>query len=208
MKKRSEHGQKTVNRERRGSATPTPIDNSAHMLQRTDMNKRIGMLVGPEFEDLEFWVVYMRLQEEGAELRIIGEKQGITYKSKSGGLSATAQIGSQQAQSDQFDALCVPGGWAPDKIRRDANVLRLVRHMNDESKLLGFICHAGWVAASAGIVAGRRVTGSLGIKDDMVNAGARWVDEPAFRDGNLVWGRVVADIPDYCRALVEAIRDT
>lgn len=172
------------------------------------MNKRVGMLVGPEFEDLEFWVVYMRLQEEGAEPRIIGESRGKTYTGKSGGLSAVAELGSDAAKSGDFDALCVPGGWAPDKIRRDSRVLNLVREMNDQSKILGFICHAGWVAASAGIVAGRRAAGSLGIKDDMINAGARWVDEPAFQDGNLVWGRVVADIPHYCRVLVQALKDS
>ena len=104
-----------------------------------------------------------------------------------------------------MDALLVPGGWAPDKLRRDPNVLRLVREMNAAGKVLGFICHAGWVAASAGIVKGKRVTGSMGIKDDMENAGAEWVDKPAFRDGNLVWGRVVADIPAYCSELVKAL---
>ena len=181
------------------------LDNSPRIPHSNPMNKRIGMLVGPEFEDLEFWVVYMRLQEEGAELQIIGETKGSVYKSKSGGLIAEAEIDSAAVKSADFDALCIPGGWAPDKIRRDANVLRLVRDMHAESKILGFICHAGWVAASAGIAANRRVTGSLGIKDDMINAGARWVDEPAFQDGNLVWGRVVADIPHYCRALVNAL---
>jgi protease I len=113
----------------------------------------------------------------------------------------------REAKVDEFDALLVPGGWAPDKLRRDPNILQLVREMNARGKVLGFICHAGWVAASAGICKGKRATGSSGIKDDMENAGATWVDEPAFREGNLVWGRVVADIPDYCRELIEALSD-
>jgi protease I len=101
--------------------------------------------------------------------------------------------------------LLVPGGWAPDKLRRDKRILNLVQDLNDQAKILGFICHAGWVAASAGICKGIRATGSTGIKDDMENAGAKWVDKPAFRDGNLVWGRVVEDIPEYCRELINAL---
>jgi protease I len=167
--------------------------------------KTIGILVGPGYEDLEFWVPYMRMQEDGAEVKVIGTKAGGIYSSKSGGLSVESQIAANDITANQLDALLVPGGWAPDKLRRDKNILQLVQHMNAQEKILGFICHAGWVAASADICKGKRVTGSTGIKDDMQNAGAIWVDEPAFREGNLVWGRVVADIPDYCRELIAAL---
>jgi protease I len=167
--------------------------------------KTIGILVGPGYEDLEFWVPLMRMQEEGAQVMVIGSKSDETYLGKSGGIAAQSQFAAGQVTADQLDALLVPGGWAPDKLRRDADILRLVRDMNTQGKILGFICHAGWVAASAGICSGRRVTGSTGIKDDMQNAGAEWVDEPALRDGNLIWGRVVADIPDYCRELIRAL---
>ena len=167
--------------------------------------KSIGILVGPGYEDLEFWVPYMRMIEEGAEVRVIGSRAGEIYTSKSGGLTVESQSAASDLDADQLDAMLVPGGWAPDKLRRDSNVLQLVREMNAQNKILGFICHAGWVAASAGICKGKRATGSTGIRDDMQNAGAIWVDEPAFRDGNLVWGRVVADIPDYCRELIEAL---
>ena len=119
--------------------------------------------------------------------------------------ASEATWAAHEVAADRLDALLVPGGWAPDKLRRDPNVLQLVREMNAAGKVMGFICHAGWVAASAGIVRGKRVTGSKGIKDDMENAGAVWVDEPAFREGNLVWGRVVADIPDYCRELIKVL---
>ncbi|KPJ76627.1 MAG: glutamine amidotransferase [Deltaproteobacteria bacterium SG8_13] len=167
--------------------------------------KTVGILVGPGYEDLEYWVPCMRMKEEGAQVRVIGTQAGKTYASKSGGLTAESEVAVGQIAADRLDALIVPGGWAPDKLRRDANILQLVREMNDRGKILGFICHAGWVAASAGICKGKKATGSTGIKDDMENAGATWVDEPAFREGNLVWGRVVADIPDFCRLLVEAL---
>ena len=167
--------------------------------------KTIGILVDNGFEDLEFWVPLMRMQEEGASVKVIGTEAGQTYQSKSGGLSAQSEVASSQVSANQIDALLVPGGWAPDKLRRDPNILKLVQDLNDQGKIMGFICHAGWVAASAKICVGRRVTGTTGIKDDMENAGAIWVDEPAFREENLIWGRVVADIPDYCRELVQAI---
>jgi protease I len=167
--------------------------------------KTIGILVAAAYEDLEFWVPYMRMIEAGAEVKIISARSGEEYVSKSKGLTAKSDLGAHEITADRLDALLVPGGWAPDRLRRNQNVLQLVRDMSSAGKILGFICHAGWVAASAGIVKGRRVTGSRGIKDDMENAGAVWVDEPAFREGNLVWGRVVADIPDYCRELIKAL---
>ena len=167
--------------------------------------KTIGILVGPGYEELEFWVPYMRMQEEGAEVWVIGTKAGEIYTGKSGGLTVESHTAAKEITADQLDALLVPGGWAPDKLRRDRNILQLVQNMNAQDKILGFICHAGWVAASAGICKGKRVTGSTGIKDDLENTGAIWVDEPALREGNLVWGRVVADIPDYCRELIAAL---
>ena len=169
--------------------------------------KTIGILVAAAYEDLEFWVPYMRMIEAGAEVIIISATGGTEYISKSKGLTVRSDLGAQDVTAARLDALLVPGGWAPDKLRRDPNVLQLVKEMNAAGKVLGFICHAGWVAASAGIVKGKRVTGSKGIKDDMENAGAVWVDEPAFREGNLVWGRVVADIPNYCRELIKVLSE-
>jgi len=170
-------------------------------------NKRIGMLVAPGFEDLEFWAVYIRVREEGAPIHVMGLKKGETYKSKSGGLKATADYGPGDLSEKDLDALLVPGGWAPDQLRRVSDYIKLIREMDQAGKMLGFICHAGWLAASAGILKGRKATGSLGIKDDLENAGATWVDLPAFREGNLIWGRVVADIPDYNRELIQALSD-
>lgn len=167
--------------------------------------KKIAYLVGPGFEDLEFWVPFMRLQEEGAEVVAVGLKAGEVYKSKHGCLTATADVAAGDVSVDDFDAVVIPGGWAPDKIRRYDGVKNLVRGMDEQGKIVGMICHAGLVGISAGIVGGHQATGSLGIKDDIENAGGTWADAPAFRDGNQVWGRVVADIPDFCRELVDAI---
>ncbi|WP_411964438.1 type 1 glutamine amidotransferase domain-containing protein [Haloferax sp. YSMS24] len=170
-------------------------------------DKRIAMLVGPGFEDLEFWAVYMRMKEEGAQVDVVGMDAGVEYTGKSGGLTAETELAAGEVDPAAVDAVLVPGGWTPDKIRRDQSVLDLVRDVYEDDKIIGLICHAGLVGISAGIVEGSDATGSLGIKDDLINAGATWVDEPAFRDGNIVWGRVVKDIPDYCRVLVDALAE-
>lgn len=167
--------------------------------------KRVAILLEEGFEDLEFWVPLMRMQEEGAAVTVVGLAAGKVVKSKTGGLTAAADVAAADVQASNFDGLIVPGGWAPDKLRRYPAVTTLVREVYEQGKIVGMICHAGLVGISAGIVAGHRSTGSLGIKDDLLNAGATWVDEPALRDGNLVWGRVVPDIPYFCRELVAAL---
>ncbi|HKY83437.1 MAG TPA: type 1 glutamine amidotransferase domain-containing protein [Anaerolineales bacterium] len=167
--------------------------------------KRICILVEEGFEDLEFWVPLMRMEEEGAQVTVVGPKAGKVVHSKSGGLTASSDREAAEVSPDDFDGIIVPGGWAPDKLRRSSAVTGLVRALSDQGKPVAMICHAGLVGISAGIVAGHRATGSLGIRDDLVNAGATWVDQPAFRDGNLVWGRVVPDIPSFCRELVAAL---
>ena len=169
--------------------------------------KRIAVLVDDGFEDLEFWVPLMRMEEGGASVAVVGTKVGRVVHSKSGGLTALIDMDAAQVSADAFDAVIVPGGWAPDKLRRSEAVVRLVRSMYDDGKIVAMICHAGLVGISAGIVKGHRATGSLGIRDDLVNAGAAWVDAPAFRDGSLVWGRVVPDIPAFCRELVAALEE-
>jgi protease I len=169
--------------------------------------KKIAFLIGPGFEDLEFWVVYMRLIEEGAQVTVVGTKAGETHISKHGGLTAKSEVAAADVSPDQFDALVVPGGWAPDNIRRSDAIKSLVKGVYDQGKIVGMICHAGLVGISARIVPGHRATGSLGIKDDLESAGATWVDAPAFRSANIVWGRVVEDIPDFCRELVAALAE-
>jgi protease I len=165
--------------------------------------KTIAILVAEGVEDLEYYVPLMRLQEEGATVLTAAlELKPIKGKN---GLVITPDTKIDALKADDLFAVILPGGWAPDKLRRYVAVTDLVRQMDAAQKPIAIICHGGLVAISAGIVKGHRATGSLGIKDDLVNAGATWVDEAAFRDGNQVWGRVVADIPVFCRELMQLL---
>ena len=167
--------------------------------------KKVAVLLAEGFEDLEYWVTLMRLQEEGAEVDTVGpNKYEVSGKNA---LTAQAEATADEVDAETFDGIVIPGGWAPDKLRRYPEITSLVKTVHERGKTVGIICHGGLVAISAGIVAGARATGSLGVKDDLVNAGATWADEAAFRDGNLVWGRVVADIPAFNRELVAALAD-
>jgi len=168
--------------------------------------KTIATLVAEGVEDLEYCVPMMRLQEEGARVLTAGlDMKSIHGKN---GLAITPDSTIESLKASDLYALIVPGGWAPDKLRRYDAVKNLIKEMDSAGKVVAIICHGGLAAISAGIIKqGQRATGSLGIKDDLVNAGAVWVDEAAFREGNQVWGRVVADIPDFCRELVKALTE-
>ncbi len=167
--------------------------------------KKVVVLVAEGFEDLEYWVTVMRLREEGAEVISVGpDTEPVSGKNA---LEARADVTADGVDAGGLDGIVIPGGWAPDKLRRYPEITGLVKAVHERGKTVGIICHGGLVAISAGILEGARATGSLGIKDDVVNAGATWVDKPAFREDNLVWGRVVADIPDFCRELVAALAD-
>lgn len=162
------------------------------------------MLVAEGVEDYEYFVPMMRLQEEGAQVLTAAlELKPIKGKN---GLTITPDTLIESLNADELFSIVIPGGWAPDKLRRYDAVKNLVKKMDDAKKIVGIICHGGSTAVSAGIIKkGQRVTGSTGIKDDLVNVGGVWVDEAAFREGNQVWGRVVADIPDFNRELVKAL---
>jgi protease I len=167
-------------------------------------NMTIATLIADGVEDLEYYVPLMRLQEEGAKVL----SAGLQLKPVRGknALVIVPDTTIEDLKSSDLFALILPGGWAPDKLRRSDTVKKLVKEMNDAKKIVGIICHGGSVAISAGIIKnGQRVTGSTGIKDDLENVGGVWTDEPAFREGNQVWGRVVADIPDFNRELVKAL---
>lgn len=166
---------------------------------------RVLVLAADGVEDLEYWVTVMRLREEGAVVRTAGLAPG-TVRGKNG-LAVPVEVPVAEVRPDDVDALVIPGGWAPDKLRRSRAVTDLVAAIHAAGKPIAIICHGGLVAISARIVAGRRATGSLGIKDDLENAGATWVDEPAFRDGSLVWGRVVDDIPSFLRQTVACLAE-
>jgi protease I len=164
----------------------------------------VGIFVEKGFEDLEFWVPRMRLEEENANVSVIGTEPETTYEGKHG-LTAHAKRSADQVDGFSLDAVVIPGGWCPDKLRRDEGVLELVRHCYEEGKTIGSICHAGWVPISADVVDGHEATGTTAIRDDLRNAGATWRDEAAFRDDPFVWGRVVKDIPDFCRVLIDTL---
>jgi protease I len=162
---------------------------------------RVAVLVGEGVEDLEYWVTVMRLREAGAAVTAVGTSlEPVRGKN---GLAAQADRLASDVDPSTVDGLVIPGGWMPDKLRRSKVVTELVGQVHRAGKPIGIICHGGLIAISAQIIErGRPATGSLGIRDDLVNAGARWLDEPAFRDGTLVWGRVVDDIPAFERELV------
>jgi len=167
-------------------------------------NKIIATLIAEGVEDLEYYIPLMRLQEEGAKVLSAGmDLKPIRGKN---GLVITPDATIESLKANELFALILPGGWAPDKIRRYDVVKNLVQEMDKANKVIGIICHGGSIAISAGIIKqGQKATGSVGIKDDLLNAGAVWADEAAFREGNQVWGRVVADIPDFNRELIKAL---
>lgn len=167
-------------------------------------NGTVVILIGPEYEDLEVWYPRLRLEEAGYEVRFagIGDK---TYRGKHGyPCTVDCQVGELSAHT--LAGLVAPGGWAPDKLRRDPDVLSLVREVDHAGGMVATICHGPWVLISAGIVRGRRLTSTVGIRDDVINAGAEWVDAPSVIDGNIVSARVPADLPDFGVAMLEVLR--
>ena len=167
--------------------------------------KRVAIRIEDMYNEFEFWYPYYRMKEAGAKVTVIGAGAK-EYHSKAG-LSAPGGTSAESVKAADFDAVIVPGGYAPDRMRRSPAMLKLVHDCFTQGKIVAAICHAGWVLVSAQVLKGKKATCFSSIKDDLVNAGATWVDEPAFRDGNLIWGRVVADIPAFCRELVAALSE-
>ncbi|MFB3881786.1 MAG: type 1 glutamine amidotransferase domain-containing protein [Armatimonadota bacterium] len=163
--------------------------------------RRIALLTADLYEDNELWYPKIRLTEAGAEVRVIGAREGEAYKSKHG-QPVTADLAASQAKPADFDAVVIPGGFAPDYMRRNPSMVGFVRAMSEQGKLVAFVCHAGWMAISAGIVKGKRATSFFAIKDDMVNAGALWEDSEVVVDGNLISSRNPNDLPAFCRAII------
>ncbi|KMJ56520.1 glutamine amidotransferase [Bacillus sp. LL01] len=167
-------------------------------------NKKIIQIVSNDFEDLELWYPVLRLREEGATVDIVGEKADEKYIGKYG-VPIVSEYAFEEINPNDYDAILVPGGWSPDLLRRFDSVLNMVRVMNEQKKPIGQICHAGWVLISANILQGKKVTSTPGIKDDMTNAGATWVDEAVVVDGNIVSSRRPPDLPDYMREFIEVL---
>jgi protease I len=161
---------------------------------------RVMIFAENEYEDLELWYPKLRLIEAGARVVVAGPSEK-EYRSKHGYPAQTDGI-VRDFRPDQFDALVVPGGWAPDRLRRYPEVLEFTAKVARSGKPVAAICHGGWVLVSADVVRGRRLTSVTAIKDDLRNAGAEWVDEPVVVDGNLVTAQVPKDLPGFCRELI------
>ncbi len=166
--------------------------------------KRIAVLAENLYQELELWYPVLRMREAGAEVHVIGPQKGETYKSKNG-YPVTADLGSAGVSAPAYDAVIIPGGYAPDLMRRDAAMVAFVREMFKAGKVVAAICHAGWVPISAGIYQGKTVTSVPSIRDDCVNAGATWKDAEVVVDGTLITSRVPSDLPAFCRAIINAL---
>ena len=169
-------------------------------------NKTLLAFLDDVYEDLELWYPKLRLEAAGYTLKSAAPELK-TYAGKHG-YPASSDLLLKDANSADFCGLLVPGGFMPDKLRRDAKVLALTREFYEQGKLVAFICHGGWIPISARILRGKRVTGSLGIKDDLENAGGVWVNEPVVEDGNLISSRTPRDLAPFGEAMVKFLNST
>jgi protease I len=167
--------------------------------------RKIAVLAEELYEDLELWYPTIRLREAGAAVVLLGTGQE-QYTGKHG-LPVKVDGPVESMSASDLDALVIPGGYAPDRLRRSAGVIKLVRDMDRAGKLIAFICHAGWVPASAGILRSRRITSFFSIRDDMENAGAKWEDNPVVVDGNLITSRYPDDLPEFCHAIISYLAE-
>ncbi len=165
--------------------------------------KKIAILLAEMYNDREFWYPYYRMKEEGARVSAVAAKK-TTYTAKEG-ITADADLAVGSAKPKDFNAVIIPGGFAPDYMRRTPAMVDFVRKMHDRGKIVASICHGAWILASAGIVEGKTVTCFSAIKDDLTNAGATWVDEEVVRDGQIITSRKPDDLPAFCRTIIEAL---
>ncbi|MFZ5569259.1 MAG: type 1 glutamine amidotransferase domain-containing protein [Thermodesulfobacteriota bacterium] len=166
--------------------------------------RKIILMIEQQFNDLEFWYPYFRLKEAGAGVTVVGGKaQSYTGKS---GTQAKADAAADGVRTADFDGLVIPGGYAPDHMRRYPAMVALVKEIHDAGKPVAAICHAGWMLASAKILKGRTVTSFFAIRDDLINAGAEWIDREVVVDGNLITSRQPEDLPAFMRAFIAALR--
>jgi protease I len=166
--------------------------------------KKIAVLVADQYQELEVWYPLLRFREDGAETHAIGAEAGKTYDSKKG-YPVVANRSIADVHPHEYDAVVIPGGWAPDTLRQDSRVLKFVREMHRSGKVVAAICHGGWVLASAEIVKGTRATCFKAIKDDLIHAGATYADVEVVVDGNIITSRVPTDLPAFCREIARAL---
>lgn len=163
---------------------------------------KVLILIENKFEDAEFVYPRYRMMEEGAKVIVAGPKAQESYQGKHG-VPGQADISFQDVQESDFDAVIIPGGYAPDKLRQYPKVLELLKQFDQKEKTIAFICHAGWVPISAKILKGVKCTSYPGIKDDLINAGAEWVDEAVVVDRHFVSSRRPDDLPFFCPSIIE-----
>jgi protease I len=168
--------------------------------------KRAAILAENLYEELELWYPYYRLKEEGAEVIVVGTGSSDTYTGKHG-YPVKVNTTADKVNSEDFDCVVVPGGYAPDYMRRYPAVLKLVKDAFNQGKVVAAICHAGWVLVSAGILKGKRVTCYSAIRDDIVNAGAEYMDAEVVRDGNLITSRSPADLPAFMQEVIKTMKE-
>ncbi len=166
--------------------------------------KKIAVLIEDNYQDLEVWYPILRLREAGHEVVSVEPRNQKQYKGK-WGYPIDVDCSIQNISPEDFDAVVIPGGWAPDKLRMSQKILNFVRALHYENKVVASICHGGWVLVSAGICKGKTLTSYIAIKDDLINAGAKFVDEEVVIDGNLITSRKPDDLPAFCRAILEAL---
>src|SRR5690349_12830992 len=166
--------------------------------------KRIAILAENMYQEMELWVPYYRLREEGADVKVIGAGGAKSYTSKHG-YPVNVDAQAEQVKAVEFDAVIVPGGYAPDMMRRHSAMVALVREAAQQGKVVAAICHAGWMLVSAGILKGRKATSFFSIKDDLIAAGCDWKDAEVVVDGNLITSRNPNDLPAFCREIVRSL---
>jgi protease I len=166
--------------------------------------KKIAVLVEHHYQDLEVWYPLLRLREAGAKVVVVGTGTAAEYVGKYG-YPVKVDKNADKVKVSSFDGIVIPGGWAPDRLRMSEPVLELVREMNRAKKPIACICHGGWVLVSAGVLRGRKVTSFVAIRDDVVNAGAKWVDEEVVVDKNLVTSRKPDDLPAFMQKFIELL---
>ncbi len=169
--------------------------------------KKAAILVEEIYNDLEVWVPYYRLQEEGVEVTVVGSGAAPEFKGKFG-IPIKVDRNATDVEADDLDAVIIPGGYAPDRMRLHRAMVDLVNDMFHRQKVVACICHGGWMLVSANILRGVKATSYIAIRDDMVNAGALWVDSELVRDGNLITSRTPDDLPAFCRAIIQAMGET
>lgn len=166
--------------------------------------KRAIVLAEDRYQVLELWYSQIRLREAGADVIVVAPEKGRTYLSGHG-YEVKSDAAAKDINVRDYDAVIIPGGYAPDLMRRNPVMVGMVKDAYGQGKVVAAICHAGWMLASAGIVRGKRLTSYFSIKDDMINAGAIWVDEPVVRDGQLITSRKPEDLPFFCREIIAAM---